>query len=218
MNILAIDTCTEVCSVCLYQDGQWYSRFVKDIAKASSLILPLCDEVFSKAGIQAQNLDLITYTKGPGSFTGVRMCVGITQGIASAYDVPTMGFSTLEVVGFGASQKYGVDNIAVALDARMGEVYWGLYQDQTLLVEALKKPDEVDSLSDDFIGVGIGFKAYGKTLVSASGVTQYHADFYPMAENLVFLSLTKVKENLAVYDKLALPLYLRNNVAVKSLK
>lgn len=218
MNILAIDTCTEVCSVCLYQDGKWYSRFIKDRIKASSLILPLCDEVFSQAGIQAQNLDLIAYTKGPGSFTGVRMCVGITQGIASAYDIPTLGFSTLEVVGFGASQKYAVNNIAVALDARMGEIYWGLYQDQTLIVETLKKPDEVDPLSDDFIGVGMGFKAYENPLVTASGVIEYHAEFYPMAENLVLLGLAKVKDDLTVFDKLALPLYLRNNVAVKSLK
>jgi len=214
-NILAIDTCTEVCSVSLYTNGVKVSRFVKGVAKSSGLILPMCDEVFSESGITVADLDGIVYTKGPGAFTGVRMCIGVVQGMSLAYDIPTMGFSTLELVGFGAAKKYKSDKFAVALDARMGEVYWGVYQDQKLSNESLKKPSEVDVLGQDFVGVGTGWDTYNVELSSQAGVKNYVSDFYPKAENLIDLYL----DQKGVHDnELPLPTYLRNNVAQKSLK
>jgi len=214
-NILAIDTCTEVCSVSLYTDGIKISRFVKDVAKSSGLILPLCNEVFTEANITAADLDSIVYAKGPGSFTGVRMCIGVVQGISLAHDIPTMGFSTLELVGFGAAKKYKSDKVAVALDARMGEVYWGVYQDQKLSNESLKNPSEVDILNQGFIGVGTGWGAYEAELSERTGIKHYVSDFYPKAENLIDLYL----DQKSTHDnELPLPTYLRNNVAQKSLK
>ncbi len=218
MHLLAIDTCTEVCSVSLYSNQTKTSRFVKGVEKSSGLILPLCDEVFNETGITPKDLDGIVYTKGPGAFTGVRMCVGVVQGMSLAHDIPTMGFSTLEVVGFGASKKYNSDKVAVALDARMGEVYWGVYQNQQLSNESLKNPSEVDILGAEFIGVGTGWGAYEKALIERSGIKNYKADFYPKSENLIDLYLTCVNEKDGFDDKLPLPTYLRNNVAHKSLK
>lgn len=215
MNLLAIDTCTEVCSVSLYTDGVRVSRFVKDVAKSSGLILPLCDEVFAEAGIVVADLDAIAYTKGPGAFTGVRMCVGVVQGMSLAHDIPTMGFSTLELVGFGAAKKYKSNKVAVALDARMGEVYWGVYQNQKLSNESLKSPGKVDVLNQDFIGVGTGWSAYKAELSQQTKINNYVSDFYPKAENLIDLYL----DQKDMHDKkLPLPTYLRNNVAKKSLK
>ncbi|HIG88948.1 tRNA (adenosine(37)-N6)-threonylcarbamoyltransferase complex dimerization subunit type 1 TsaB [Candidatus Thioglobus sp.] len=218
MHILAIDTCTEVCSVSLYSNQGKTSRFIKGVEKSSGLILPLCDEVFSEVGITPKDLDGIAYTKGPGAFTGVRMCIGVVQGISLAHDIPTMGFSTLEVVGFGAAKKFNTDKIAVALDARMGEVYWGLYQDQKLTNESLRKPDDVNTLGQDFIGVGTGWGAHEQVLSERSGISNYKANFYPKSENLIDLYLIHVNENGNFDDKLPLPTYLRNNVAHKSLK
>ncbi len=214
-NILAIDTCTEVCSVCLYTGGVKVSRFVKDVAKSSGLILPLCDEVFSESGITVADLDSIVYTKGPGAFTGVRMCIGVVQGMSLAHDIPTMGFSTLELVGFGAAKKYKSDKVAVALDARMGEVYWGVYQDQKLYNESLKNPSEVDVLNQDFIGVGTGWGAYEAELSKQTGIKHYVADFHAKSENLIDLYLDQKSKH---DNELPLPTYLRNNVAQKSLK
>ncbi|MEO1890157.1 MAG: tRNA (adenosine(37)-N6)-threonylcarbamoyltransferase complex dimerization subunit type 1 TsaB [Candidatus Thioglobus sp.] len=215
MNLLAIDTCTEVCSVSLYTDGVKVSRFVKGVEKSSGLILPLCDEVFAEVDIAVADLDSIIYTKGPGAFTGVRMCIGVVQGMSLAHDIPTMGFSTLELVGFGATKKYNCDKVAVALDARMGEVYWGVYQDQKLSNESLKNPSEVDVLNQDFIGIGTGWGVYAAELSKQTGVNRSISDFYPKAENLIDLYLN---QNSADTDELPLPTYLRNNVAQKSLK
>ncbi len=214
-TILAIDTCTEVCSVSLYSRGEIISRFVQDVAKSSSLVLPLCDEVFAQAGLSVADLDVIVYTQGPGAFTGVRMCVSVVQGMSLAYDIPTLGFSTLEVMCFGAAQKYKTDKVAVALDARMREVYWGVYEKGILSAERIAKPDEIDILSSDFIGVGTGWGAYGEALSRQSGVDNFVSDFYPKSENLIALYIGKESKES---DELPLPTYLRNNVAKKSLK
>lgn len=214
-NILAIDTCTEVCSVSLYTQDELISRFVDDVAKSSSLVLPLCDEVFEQAELSVADLNVIVYTQGPGAFTGVRLCVSVVQGISLAHNIPTLGFSTLETMGFGATQKYKTDKVAVALDARMKEVYWGVYQDGALVSEHLKKPDEVDILGSDFIGVGTGWGAYGDELVKQTGIENFVADFYPKSENLIALYLN---QKILAANKLPLPTYLRNNVAKKSLK
>lgn len=214
-NILAIDTCTEVCSVSLYTQGEILSRFVKGVAKSSGLILPLCDEVFAQSDLLVADLDMIVYTKGPGAFTGVRMCVSVVQGMSLAYDIPTMGFSTLEVLGVGATKKYNSDKIAVALDARMGEVYWGVYENGILKNDCLSKPSEVDILGDAFMGVGTGWGAYQDALVKQTGVRRCVADFYPQSQNLIDLYLTQKPKR---HEQLPLPTYLRNNVAQKSLK
>lgn len=214
-NILAIDTCTEVCSVSLYTQGRILSRFIKDVVRSSSLILPLCDEVFAQSGLSVADLDMIVYTKGPGAFTGVRMCVSVVQGMSLAYDIPTMGFSTLEVLGVGATKKYNSDKIIVALDARMDEVYWSVYENGILKNECLSKPSEVDIFNDAFIGVGTGWGAYQDALIKQTGIRRCVADFYPHSQNLIDLYLAKKPKR---YEQLPLPTYLRNNVAQKSLK
>lgn len=213
MNLLAIDTATEVCSVSLYHHNTKINRFVKGVAKSSGLILPLCSEVFASAKLTISDLDGIIYTKGPGAFTGVRIGVGVVQGLALAHSIPTLGFSTLEVVGFGAAKKHQTNKVAVAIDARMGEVYWGVYQNQQLLSETLKKPDEVDMLNQDFIGVGTGWDAYPNELSKQTGIIHYQADFYPKAQNLIDLYLT---QHHNFNNALPLPNYLRNNVAKKA--
>ncbi len=217
-NILAIDTCTEVCSVSLYAQSRKISRFVKDVTKSSSLILPLCDEVLDEAGLSVEALDLIVYTKGPGAFTGVRMCVSVVQGMSLAFDIPTLGFSTLAVVGYGASQKFNTDKIAICLDARMNEVYWGVYDNNQLVDETILKPEFAPQLGAEYVGVGTGWGAYQQALSQATGIDNYQSDFYPKAQNLIDMALRHISHNQPLDDDLPLPTYLRNNVAKKSLK
>ena len=214
-TILAIDTCTEVLSVCLSHKGQTHTRLLQGVAKSSGLVLNYCDEIFTEAGITPGDIELICYTKGPGAFTGVRMCVGVAQGLSYANNIPTIGLSTLEVLGYGAAKQLGVDKVAVALDARMGEVYWGEYQQGQLDSEILKKPEEVPTLDQSFVGAGSGWGAYAPVLSSASEVDTYHCELYPRAEDMIEMVLAQPVETDST---LPLPTYLRNNVAQKSLK
>ena len=218
MNILAIDTCTDVASVTLYLSGVKTSRMVSDIDKSSGHILKLCDEVFSEANTKLSEVDFIAYTKGPGAFTGVRMCIGVVQGLSLACNIPTLGFSTLELLGFRASKKYNTQKVAAAIDARMGEVYWAVYIEGLVKSERICKPEQVDKLSAEFVGVGSGWKIYKDSLIKASEIKCVEPEFYPNSSDLVDLSILSIDLGKKVTHELPQPTYLRNNVAQKSLK
>ena len=218
MNILAIDTCTEVASITLYSSGVKTSRKVSDIAKSSGHILKLCDEVFSEADTKLSEVDFIAYTKGPGAFTGVRMCIGVVQGLSLACNIPTLGFSTLELLGYRASKKFNTQKVATAIDARMGEVYWAVYLEGIVKSERICKPEQVDKLSAEFVGVGNGWKVYKDSLIKASEIKCVEPEFYPDSSDLVDLSILSIDLGKKVTHELPQPTYLRNNVAQKSLK
>ncbi len=218
MNILAIDTCTDVATVTLSLSGVKTSRMVSDIAKSSGHILKLCDEVFSEADTKLSEVDFIAYTKGPGAFTGVRMCIGVVQGLSLACNIPTLGFSTLELLGFRASKKFNTQKVAAAIDARMGEVYWAVYLEGIVKSERICKPEQVDKLSAEFVGVGSGWKIYKDSLIKASEIKCVEPEFYPDSSDLVDLSILSIDLGKKVTHELPQPTYLRNNVAQKSLK
>ena len=218
MNILAIDTCTEVASITLYSSDVKTSRKVSNVAKSSGHILKFCDEVFSEADTKLSEVDFIAYTKGPGSFTGVRMCIGVVQGLSLACNIPTLGFSTLELLSFRASKKFKTQKVATAIDARMGEVYWAVYEEGIVKSERICKPEQVDKLGAEFVGVGSGWKIYKDSLIKASEIKCVESELYPESSELVDLSILSIESGQKPTHELPQPTYLRNNVAQKSLK
>ena len=218
MNLLAIDTCTEIASVTLMTKESRVSRVLSGIQKSSGHILKLCDEVFQETDTLIKDVDSIIFTKGPGAFTGVRMCVGVVQGLSMSRNIPTMGFSTLELLGFRASQILNSEKIAVALDARMGEVYWAIYNQGKISKLRICNPRDVDILDTNYIGVGTGWDAYGDMLSSASGVIETDLTIFPESSSLIDLALESFSRGESSDFELPQPIYLRNNVAQKSLK
>ena len=218
MNILAIDTCTDTASVTLFKSGEFTSRVLSGIEKTSGHILNLCDDVFKESKTQLKEVDLISYSKGPGSFTGVRMCIGVVQGLSMSMQIPTMGFTTLELIGFKASQLTKSKKIAVALDARMGEVYWATYVDGLIDNMKICNPQEVDVLGSSFLGVGSGWKTYSEVLKKTSNISKIDLSIKPESSALIELSLQGMNEGFEGTLDLPQPIYLRNNVAEKSLK
>jgi len=218
MKILAIDTCTEVASVTLYSSNVKTTRVLSDIARSSGYILKLCDEVFKEVGNNLQEIDFISYTKGPGAFTGVRMCVGVVQGLSLSCNIPTLGFSTLELLAFRASKILKKDKIATAIDARMGEVYWAVYDNGSISNMRICKPENVDNLGTGFVGVGTGWKVYNDELIKASQINHTDSNIYPESTDLIDLSLLAIELGQKATFDLPQPIYLRNNVAQKSLK
>ena len=218
MNILAIDTCTDIASVTLFKSGEFTSRVLSGVEKTSGHILKLCDEVFIDSKTQLKEVDLISYSKGPGSFTGVRMCIGVVQGLSLSMQIPTMSFTTLELIGFRASQLTKSKKIAVALDARMGEVYWATYVDGFIDNMKICNPQEVDVLGSSFLGVGSGWETYSEALKKTSNISKIDLSIKPESLALIELSLQAMNEGLEGTLDLPQPIYLRNNVAEKSLK
>ena len=218
MNLLAIDTCTEIASVTLMTSESRVSRVLSGIQKSSGHILKLCDEVFREADTQIKDVDSIIFTKGPGAFTGVRMCVGVVQGLSMSCNIPTMGFSTLELLGFRASKILNSEKIAVALDARMGEIYWAIYDQGKISKLRICNPHDVDTLDTNFIGVGTGWDSYGDILSSVSDVIETDLTIFPESSSLIDLALESFSKGEISDFELPQPIYLRNNVAQKSLK
>ena len=218
MKILAIDTCTEVASVTLYSSNVKTTRALSDTAKSSGYILKLCDDVFKEVGKTLQEIDFISYTKGPGAFTGVRMCVGVVQGLSLSCNIPTLGFSTLELLAFRASKILKKDKIATAIDARMGEVYWAVYDNGSISNMRICKPENVDNLGTGFVGVGSGWKVHNDELTKASQINHIDSNIYPESTDLIDLSLLAIELGQKATFDLPQPIYLRNNVAQKSLK
>jgi len=179
-TLLAIDTATECCSAALWVNGKLYHRSSIQPRKHAELILPFIDELLLEAKINKTDIQGLVVGQGPGAFTGVRIAVGVAQGIALALDIPVVAVSNLQTLAFTAYQHLNTDKtqtILVATDARMNEVYSAKYAIQGHNIEQLSKEKvssatEVDlSASDAYIGSG--FHVYP--------VLQNHAQNQPMA-------------------------------------
>ena len=123
MNILAIDTCTEIASVTLFKSGDKVSRVLSDVEKTSGHILKLCDEVFNESQAKLKEVDLISYSQGPGAFTGVRMCVGVVQGLSLSMEIPTMGFSTPDKTRLTLSPDLNKVTDAISVQVSMANIF-----------------------------------------------------------------------------------------------
>lgn len=227
MNILALDTSTEACSAALAIRESISERFELAPRSHSLLILPMLDALLAEAGIRLSQVDAVAFGCGPGSFTGLRIAAGIAQGVAYGADLPVVPVSSLAALAQGASTKTGARKILAAIDARMGEVYWGAYQcDTNGLVqlhacEGVYSPDQVP-LPDgqDWFGAGSGWGIYGAVLQRrlSNLLKEYGSDHYPHAGDIARLGAESFKQGLAVSAEQAMPVYLRNEVAWKKLR
>jgi tRNA threonylcarbamoyladenosine biosynthesis protein TsaB len=163
MKLLALDTATEACSAAVWIDGAVLERYELAPRRHAALILPMLQAVLAEAGLSMKQLDAIAVGRGPGAFTGVRIAIGIAQGIAFAADLPVAPISTLAALALGTAREFGHSHIAAALDARMGEVYWGTYAATGDTVELLGEerllPQPPWSLRPpgDWFGTGSGW-------------------------------------------------------------
>jgi tRNA threonylcarbamoyladenosine biosynthesis protein TsaB len=122
VNILALDTSTEACSVAIWSDGAVTDRFEYG-TQHSERILAMVDELLAESGFALARFDAIAFGRGPGSFTGLRIGAGVAQGLAFGADIPVTPISSL------AALAQGVDapRVLAAFDARMNQVYCGAY-------------------------------------------------------------------------------------------
>jgi len=124
MKVLALETANEQCSVCIAEDNQELYFQLDARAKAQTqTILPLIEQGFKELGIQATDLTAIAFSRGPGSFSGVRINAAVTQALAWANDLPVVPVSTLQAMAQAAYRIAGLTAVTAVLDARMKEVY-----------------------------------------------------------------------------------------------
>lgn len=227
MKILAIDTATEACSAALLWDDKVLERYVLAPREHSRLILPMIEEVLAEGGTSVRQMDALAFGRGPGSFTGVRIAAGITQGIAFAADLPVVPVSTLAALAQEVFDETDSHWAFPCIDARMGGVYWAIYgrggdrRAELTAHEAVLPPDRIlvpDSIRG--IGTGSGWNTYADMLQDRLGdrVERLLMQRFPRAGMIAKLGALDFREGRSVLPEQALPVYLRDNVAKKPLR
>lgn len=220
MKLLALDTATDACSSALWVDGAVLERYQLAPRRHAALILPMIEELLAEAQLSLAQLDAISFGRGPGAFTGVRIAVGIAQGLAFAADLPVAPISTLAALALAGSRETGCHRIAPALDARMNEVYWATYQvsgETVHLVdeERVCPPERASAGAGDWFGVGSGWGLYAAVFSQRMVVNGWLAERWPRAGDIARLAADPNRRREWVVAEQALPVYLRDRVVDK---
>ncbi len=221
--MLAVETSTEACSAALYIDGAVHERFEIAPREHTKLILPMIDGLMAEAGLKPQQLDALAFSRGPGSFTGVRIATGVIQGIAMGTDLPVVPVSTLAAIAHHYLKTAAADCAFTAMDARMGEIFWGVYQkNQQGFVdligqEAVTAAEDVVFPQQQGVGLGSGWGVYQQELTERLGdlLLGVEIEQLPRASAIVELGVFGYQNNQAVTVENAMPVYLRDKVAKK---
>lgn len=217
-TLLALDTATEACSVALLHDGKVTSHYEVIPRMHAQKLLPMIKQLLGDSGVALNTIDAIAFGRGPGAFTGVRIAIGVVQGLAFALERPVLPVSNLAALAQGALRERGVQQVAAAIDARMDEVYWGCYQacegEMRLLGrEAVLPPERVqlpEGASGDWFGAGTGWGYAGRLAVP---VSESDASALPNALDILSLATFAWGRGEAIAAEQAQPVYLRDNVA-----
>ncbi len=215
MNILALDTSMGACSdAVLSTDGTAMSLHVREALMArghAEALMPMVQEVLAKAGISARELDLIAATVGPGSFTGVRIAIAAARGLALATGAKLYGTDSLTVMARGAlTRGLPPDGpFAVAVDARRGMIYLGIYDETGKLRDGplLIAPDDAAGRLPPDLNLAVGS---GGALLAEACARQGRRiradlpDLEPSAASLAEIAL-EVRDTVTTLR----PLYLR---------
>ncbi len=214
MKILAIDTATERCSVALCVDGQCFERAVDTQRGHAEIVLPMVDEVLREAGVALADLDGIAYGRGPGAFTGVRIAIGVVQGLAFGARLPTVGISDLAAVAQQVAAPNG--RVLVCMDARMSEVYWALFETST--------DGAVNAASEERVTTPTDVAAEGVTTLAGTGFSAHpdlrarwpealvHDRVLPRAREIAQLGAFALRAGQGQPAAHAQPVYLRDQV------
>jgi tRNA threonylcarbamoyladenosine biosynthesis protein TsaB len=224
MKLLALDTATEACSVALAMGDRTLERYVELERGHAEQVLPMIDALLAEGGITLASLDAIAFGRGPGGFTGVRLAASVAQGLAFGAGVGVVPVSNLAAVAQRVLQlEPGVQQVLVANDARMREVYWAQFDTSSGVVAA--GPERVSASADVTLPPDSGrWAAAGRGLTAwpelagrcrAAGATLY-ADLLPRAAEMLALARREVAAGRILDPADALPVYVRDNVAVPS--
>ena len=210
MKLLALETANEQCSVSLIDENQTIYFQLDERAKAQTqTILPMIEQGFAKSNIQAQNLTAIAFSRGPGSFSGVRINAAVTQALAWANDLPVIPVSTLQALAQAAYRELQLEHVTAVLDARMSEVYIASYQldDQNIMqaVDEEKLLNYTDAAEyQKFTLIGSGAALVDE---QATGYLKMTAS----AEDIASIARPQAIAKQWLSAELALPVYLREN-------
>lgn len=225
MNILGLDTTAESCSVALWRDGEVSSQLESTPRAHTRRLMPMIRELLREQGLVPGDLDAVAFGRGPGSFTGLRIAAGVTQGLAFGLGCPVVPVSSLAACALQAWSQHQASHIAVAFDARMSEIYWGCYEitegrlgqvgdERVCPPEALALPPG----GQLWFGAGDGWSLSERMPEEVvARMAGRDAALVPTADSIVRLAARDFEEGVRVDAGDAAPVYLRDSVAWQKL-
>jgi tRNA threonylcarbamoyladenosine biosynthesis protein TsaB len=225
--ILNIETSTEVCSVSLAQNGKLlYKKEILEGFNHSKILTVFIEELFKENNIQPKMIDAVAVSKGPGSYTGLRIGVSVAKGLCYGLNIPLISVNSLEILGIFAAKNmdtYNCENdgspvlYCPMIDARRMEVYTALYNSKGEEIRPVSA-EIIDEqfLSDLFKTHRIMFLGNGAE--KCKNIIKDKNAFFegPMMTSAQFMqSISEEKFNKKQFEDVAYfePFYLKNFVA-----
>ncbi|MFW1973577.1 tRNA (adenosine(37)-N6)-threonylcarbamoyltransferase complex dimerization subunit type 1 TsaB [Acinetobacter bereziniae] len=210
MKLLALETANEQCSVSIVDETQTLYFQLDTRAKAQTqTILPMIEQGFQQNQISNQALTAIAFSRGPGSFSGVRINAAVTQALAWAHDIPVIPVSTLQALAQAAYQHAQLLEVTAVLDARMNEVYMASFKlDQNNIMQLVDEEKLLDYQQ------AVAYQKYtligsGATLVDAEA-TKFQ-QLTANANDIATIARQYALKQQWLSAEQALPVYLRDN-------
>lgn len=220
LNILAVETSGDYCSVALWRDGRIDGHETLAGQRQSGMLIDMVHDLLRECGVTLRQMDGIAYGAGPGSFTGLRVACGAVQGLAMGVGIPVAGIGTL----LALAQACDAARVVCCIDARMNEVYHAAYEKKgsgwhTVHEPGVYAPDDVPPLAgDDWQACGNGFAVYADQLRGCYAPQLLGIDdvAHPRAREVAVLSAPIFAAGGGLPAEHAAPIYVRDKVALKT--
>ncbi|WP_436870099.1 tRNA (adenosine(37)-N6)-threonylcarbamoyltransferase complex dimerization subunit type 1 TsaB [Acinetobacter courvalinii] len=219
MKLLALESANEQCSVSLIDDTQELYFQLDDRPKAQTqTILPLIEQALLQTQSQLADLSAIAFSRGPGSFSGVRINAAVAQALAWSQDLPVIPVSSLQALAQAAYRVTGLAQVTAVLDARMQEVYIANFSldEQGGIMQALDEEKlmnyEQAAAYCKFTPIGSGSELIKPTGIdSAEASIQNTAQIKATAQDIATIARVYAAQQKWVDAEQALPVYLRDD-------
>ncbi|OTG79817.1 tRNA (adenosine(37)-N6)-threonylcarbamoyltransferase complex dimerization subunit type 1 TsaB [Acinetobacter sp. ANC 4648] len=210
MKLLALETANEQCSVSIVDETQTLFFQLDERAKAQTqTILPLIEQGLAHTNLVLTDLTAIAFSRGPGSFSGVRINAAVTQALAWANDLPVIAVSTLQALAQAAYREAKLMAVTAVLDARMKEVYLASFQcDENNIMQLV---DEEKLLDYDQAAEYQKFTLIGSGSVLIKPEATEYQYIHANADDIAEIARYNAKQQQWVSAEYALPVYLRDN-------
>lgn len=210
MKLLALETANEQCSVSIVDENQELFFQLDTRAKAQTqTILPMVEQGYAQLGLNTADLTAIAFSRGPGSFSGVRINAAVTQALAWSHDLPVIPVSTLQALAQAAYRLHGLTAVTVVLDARMNEVYIASFQ---LNEQGIMHAVDAEQLLDYQQAAQVAqFTLVGSGSALIKPEALEFKDIMATAQDIAQIARVAAQQQQWVAAEQALPVYLRDN-------
>jgi tRNA threonylcarbamoyladenosine biosynthesis protein TsaB len=222
--ILGIDTSTKFCNLGLIEDKDIIIEYTINglTKKHSSILVPAIKDLLKMIDLKMEEINGIAISIGPGSFTGLRIGLGVAKGLCYALSLPLLGIPTLDATAFPLKEIPHL--ICPVLESKKDEIYDVVFRGGESLHRIMDyKCEDIHSLlarlyslKEKIIFLGDGIKKYRENIKVKLGKNALFIDSQinlPMATNIAFLGLNKLKKEEEDDISVLSPFYLRKSEA-----